>query len=56
MRKDKELRQRFIDGYNEMLARLQPKKVLVFGHSFDDYRGNVEYIELLPNTGVKSGE
>lgn len=56
MRKDKVLRQRFNEGYNEMLARLQPKKVLIFGHSFDDYKGNVEYIELAPNTGVISGE
>ena len=56
MRKSKELRQRFNDGYNEMLVRLQPKKVLMFGHSFDDYQGNVEYIEMSPNTGVKSGE
>ena len=56
MRKSKELRQRFNDGYNEMLVRLQPKKILMFGHSFDDYQGNVEYIELSPNTGVKSGE
>lgn len=56
MRKSKELRQRFNDGYNEMLVRLQPKKILMFGHSFDDYQGNVEYIEMSPNTGVKSGE
>ena len=56
MRKNKELRQRFNEGYNEMLIRLQPKKVLIFGHSFDDYKGNVEYIEMSPNTGVKSGE
>ena len=56
MRKNKELRRRFNDGYKEMLIRLQPKKVLLFGHSFDDYAGNVEYIEMRPNTGVKSGE
>lgn len=56
MRKNKELRQRFNDGYNEMLIRLQPSKVLIFGHSFDDYAGPTEFIQLRPNTGVPSGE
>ena len=35
----------FMEGYNEMLVRLQPKEVLLFGHIFDDYKGPVHYIK-----------
>ncbi len=42
---NKEARRAFMDGYNEMLIRLHPSKVLMFGHIFDDYKGNVEYIK-----------
>ena len=42
--RDKELRQKYMQGYKEMLTRLQPKEVLMFGHIFDDYPGPVHYI------------
>lgn len=42
--KNKETRQYFMDGYNEMLIRLQPKKVLFYTFAFDDYKGPVEFI------------
>lgn len=56
MKRGKECRQMFNDGYKEMLIRLQPKKVLMFGHCFDDYPGNVEYIKIAHQAGVPSGE
>lgn len=43
--KDKESRKAFMDGYNEMLIRLQPLKILIFAHKMDDYKGNVEHIK-----------
>lgn len=43
--KRKETRQAFMDGYNEMLTRLQPSKVLMFAYTMDDYKGNVEHIK-----------
>lgn len=42
---NKQTRQAFMDGYNEMVTRLQPSKILVFGHTFDDYKGNVEFVK-----------
>jgi len=42
--KDKELREKYMEGYKEMLIRLQPKEVLMFGHIFDDYPGPVHHI------------
>lgn len=45
MMRSKDTRERFMDGYKEMLIRLQPKKVLLFGSSFDEYPGPIEYIE-----------
>ena len=43
--RDKELRENYMKGYKEMLTRLQPKEVLMFGHIFDDYPGPVHYIK-----------
>ena len=43
--KHKETRELFMQGYNEMLTRIQPKEVLFFGHIFDDYKGPVHYIK-----------
>ena len=34
-----------LDGYNEMLERLQPKEILVYTNSFDYLPGNVRYIK-----------
>lgn len=42
---NKEARQAFNDGYEEMLVRLQPKEVLFYAHTFDDYKGPVRYIK-----------
>ena len=43
--RNKESRRLFMDGYNEMLIRLQPKKILMFAHIMDDYKGNICYIK-----------
>lgn len=56
MRKNKENRQVFMDGYKEMLIRLQPKEVLVFGRSFDDYPGPTRYIEMELHKGDQGWE
>lgn len=40
----KEHRQLFMDGWNEMLVRLQPRKILLFAQKLDDYKGNWEHI------------
>ena len=45
--KNKEGRKLFLDGYNEMLTRLQPKEVLFYAHVFDDYKGPVRYIRYM---------
>ncbi len=34
-----------MEGYNEMLTRLQPSKILMFAQKMDDYKGNVEQIK-----------
>ena len=41
------MRKLFNDGYNEMLTRLQPKEVLFYAHTFDDYKGPVHYIRYM---------
>lgn len=51
MVKSKELRQRFLDGYKEMLIRLQPKEIILFGYAYDEYPGNVRYVEIKPRKG-----
>lgn len=42
--KDKELKQMFYDGYNEMMNRLSPIKILMFSKNFAVMPGNVQYI------------
>ena len=54
--RDKDDRKRFMDGYNEMLVRLQPKEVLLFGHIFDDYKGPVHYIKYQQAKGEQGEE
>lgn len=54
--KDKEARKLFMDGYKEMLIRLQPKEVLFFGHIFDDYPGPVHYIKYQQAKGEQGEE
>ena len=48
-------RQLFMDGYNEMLTRLQPKEILMFAHKMDDYKGNVTQIKFSMAKGEQGG-
>lgn len=43
-----EIRKLFDDGYNEMLSRLNPSKILFFTYKRKpmSYKGNVEYINI----------
>ena len=54
--RDKELRENYMKGYKEMLVRLQPKEVLMFGHIFDDYPGPVHYIHYQQAKGEQGEE
>lgn len=54
--RSKELRENYMKGYKEMLIRLQPKEVLVFGHTFDDYPGPVHYIHYQQAKGEQGEE
>ena len=54
--RDKELRKNYMEGYKEMLIRLQPKEVLMFGHTFDDYPGPVHYIHYQQAKGEQGEE
>ena len=54
--RDKELRTNYMRGYKEMLTRLQPKEVLMFGHIFDDYPGPVHYIHYQQAKGEQGEE
>lgn len=54
--RDKELRANYMEGYKEMLIRLQPKEVLMFGHTFDDYPGPVHYIKYQQAKGSQGEE
>ena len=56
MVKSKENRKRFMDGYKEMLIRLQPKQVLFFGHTLDGYPGPVHYIKYKQKKGEQGWE
>lgn len=40
----RENRRLFMDGWNEMLVRLQPRKILLFAQKLDDYKGNWVHI------------
>ena len=41
--KNKDSRRLFIDGYREMLIRLQPEKIIFFGDIPDECGGNIEH-------------
>ncbi len=56
MMKNKELREQFMRGYKEMLIRLQPKEVLIYGHIFDDYPGPAHYIHYEQAKGEQGEE
>lgn len=55
-RKDKETRELFLQGYKEMLIRLQPKEILFFGRYEYDYPGNVRYIPWTLYKGEQSND
>lgn len=54
--KSRELRENYMTGYKEMLTRLQPKEVLIFGHTFDDYPGPVHFIKYSQAKGAQGAE
>lgn len=41
--KNRDARRLFIDGYKEMLTRLQPEKIIFFGSVPDECTGNIEH-------------
>lgn len=43
--RNKKWKKMFDDGYNEMLKRLNPSKILFYGNIVDGYEGNVCYIK-----------
>ncbi len=53
---DSESKKYFIDGYNEMLARLQPKKIIIYGLVPDGCRGNIINIKPFQNKFRKEQE
>jgi hypothetical protein len=42
--RDNEYKAYFMQGYEEMLKRLEPKEILMFTRTFDVFDGNVRYI------------
>lgn len=52
---NKEYRRRFMQGYNEMLARLQPSKILFYGSVPDDAGGNVIRVKSFTETMRERG-
>lgn len=53
---NKESRQLFMKGYNEMLTRIQPKEVLFFAHLIDDYKGPAHYIKYKLDKSMQGEE
>ncbi len=44
----------FMRGYNEMLERLKPESIIVFGHPFPEMKGNIIQVDyLLSRKGVR---
>lgn len=41
--KNRDARRMFVDGYREMLTRLQPEKIIFFGSVPDECTGNIEH-------------
>ena len=41
--KNRDARRMFVRGYQEMMIRLQPEKVVFFGDVPDECRGNIEH-------------
>lgn len=51
--REKEARELFNRGYNEMIDRLEPSEILMFAHKMDDYKGNVRWIHYSMDKGVQ---
>lgn len=43
---NKDFRAGFMLGYNEMVKRLKPKKILMFGNEMEGLQGNIEFIHI----------
>ena len=41
--KNRDARRMFVDGYREMLTRLQPERIIFFGSVPDECTGNIEH-------------
>ena len=41
--KNRDTRRMFVDGYREMLTRLQPEKIIFFGSMPEECTGNIEH-------------
>lgn len=48
----KQSRVRFMREYNEMLVRLQPEKIIVFGKPFPEMQGNIVSVDYLSSRKV----
>lgn len=42
----------FLRGYNEMLERLNPESIIVFGTPFPEMRGNIIRVDYLASRKV----
>lgn len=42
----------FMRGYNEMIERLQPDKIIVFGEPFSEMRGNIIVVDYMTSRKV----
>lgn len=42
----------FMNGYNEMLKRIEPEKVICFGKPFDEMKGNIITVDYLKSRKV----
>ena len=51
--KNRDARKLFIDGYAEMLTRLQPEKIIFFGDVPDECQGNIEHHDPYYHTFTK---
>ena len=51
--KSKEARQAFLDGYNEMIKRLSPEKIIFYGDIPDECKGNIVHISTFTDERFK---
>ncbi len=43
----KKNKRNFMRGYNEMMERIEPSKIIVFDKPFDEMTGDIEYVDYL---------